>query len=247
MIIPTGKSFAREFSEKVGAGLQALATMKMQEMARQRKAQELEGLAQNYGLPKEFGLLSPQAQSDLLRNSLATNQNQFSQQEPSWQNSLSMLARGLYDQFGPKRQSVLPEQEIEAPEKTEPFQAYTSSPTYQSQILKNMERRLSRIIGNNKSLAADIAESAYDTFNQGVQAGVPVAQAVQQAIAAARNLKKDLLKKKRKPKAVDFKKPVKASLKPKKLTIKVVDKFLEQANFDANKARELARAEGYKV
>lgn len=120
---------------------------------------------------------------------------------------------------------------------------YTQSPTYQSQVLKNMERRLSRIIGNNKSLAAPIAESAYDIFDQSIQSGLSLSQALQKGIQAARKTREDLMKTKQ-PRRKTIKKN--ASLL-KKLKTSDIDKYLQAANFDPIKAREQAKADGFEV
>jgi len=127
---------------------------------------------------------------------------------------------------------------------------YTTSPTYQSQVLKNLDRRISRIIGGNKKYADEIAEMAYNTFQEAINNGVPINQALNTSMAAARDLKKELIGEQRVIKTQRGKRPRTATQSEsslKKLTTKDVDRYLIKANYDANKARELARSEGYEV
>lgn len=99
MIIPTGKSFAREVNEMgasgLSAGLKALANMKLQEMQQSRQAQRRAPFYEQYGISPDAGYLSESAQNQLIRQ-----QPQQQQQGGGWQNDLTSILQMLSGQQG---------------------------------------------------------------------------------------------------------------------------------------------------
>jgi len=121
---------------------------------------------------------------------------------------------------------------------------YLSSPGYRTQLLKNFDRRIRRTLGKFKN-APEVSELAYGKLSELINNGIPINQAMDEAIQFS------LQRGQRAPvKATSNKEqeaPKKTAVKTKKLTPKIVDKFLKKTNNNPKEARELARKAGYEV